>query len=88
MPAGTVIGTLQAVDEDIGENAAIDYVITGKLETHKLLIILQHYQDSKSFISVIEVVYATPKDNIYFISQSVINVASFLSTAEYFLDIV
>jgi hypothetical protein len=29
VPIGTVVGTLEAVDEDIGENAAIDYAITG-----------------------------------------------------------
>ncbi|KAI5631942.1 cadherin domain-containing protein [Phthorimaea operculella] len=28
VPIGTIVGTLEAVDEDIGENAAIDYVIT------------------------------------------------------------
>lgn len=31
VPVGTVIGQLQAVDEDIGDNAAIDYAITGIL---------------------------------------------------------
>lgn len=30
IPVGTVIGKLEAIDEDIGENAAIDYAITGK----------------------------------------------------------
>ena len=30
VPIGTVIGQLEAIDEDIGENAAIDYAITGK----------------------------------------------------------
>lgn len=30
IPLGTVIGKLEALDEDIGENAAVDYAITGK----------------------------------------------------------
>lgn len=29
VPVGTVIGKLEAIDEDIGDNAAIDYAITG-----------------------------------------------------------
>ncbi|XP_053602394.1 cadherin-87A [Plodia interpunctella] len=29
VPIGTIIGQFEAVDEDIGDNAAIDYVITG-----------------------------------------------------------
>lgn len=28
VPVGTVIGTLEAIDEDIDENAEIDYIIT------------------------------------------------------------
>lgn len=27
---GSVVGKLKAIDEDTGENAAIDYAITGK----------------------------------------------------------
>lgn len=27
---GSVIGKLEAIDEDIGENAAVDYAITGR----------------------------------------------------------
>lgn len=29
VPVGTVIGQFKAIDEDIGENAEIDYAITG-----------------------------------------------------------
>lgn len=29
VPVGTVIGQLEAIDEDIDDNAAIDYAITG-----------------------------------------------------------
>lgn len=32
IPVGTVIGTLEAIDEDIGDNAAVDYAITGKTD--------------------------------------------------------
>lgn len=31
VPVGTVIGKLEAIDEDIGENAAVDYAITGRV---------------------------------------------------------
>lgn len=30
VPIGTIIGKLVAIDEDIGENADIDYVFIGK----------------------------------------------------------
>lgn len=30
VPLDTVVGIVEAVDEDIGENGAIDYTITGK----------------------------------------------------------
>lgn len=29
VPIGTVIGQLEAIDEDIDDNAAVDYAITG-----------------------------------------------------------
>lgn len=29
VPIDTVIGVLEAIDEDIGDNAAVDYAITG-----------------------------------------------------------
>lgn len=31
VPIGSVIGTLEALDEDTGDNAAIDYIITGNI---------------------------------------------------------
>lgn len=31
LPVGSAVGNLTAVDEDVGENALIDYVITCKL---------------------------------------------------------
>lgn len=34
VPVGTVIGQLEAVDEDIGENAEIDYTITSTFNIH------------------------------------------------------
>lgn len=30
IPVGTIIGKVEAIDEDIGENAAVDYAITGR----------------------------------------------------------
>lgn len=38
VPIGTVVGVLEAIDEDIGDNAAIDYAITGKKIQLKLRI--------------------------------------------------
>lgn len=38
VPIGTVVGVLEAIDEDIGDNAAIDYAITGKKVQHNLRI--------------------------------------------------
>lgn len=35
VPVGTVIGQIEAVDEDIGENAEIDYIITGMFDDKK-----------------------------------------------------
>lgn len=34
-PVGAVVGNLTAVDEDIDENALIDYLITCKSERHR-----------------------------------------------------
>lgn len=30
VPVDTIVGTLEAIDEDIGDNAAVDYAITCK----------------------------------------------------------
>ncbi|CAK1603757.1 unnamed protein product [Parnassius mnemosyne] len=48
VPIGTVIGKLEAVDEDIGENAAIDYAITAGNEF--ALVKLERTNDSKALI--------------------------------------
>lgn len=48
VPIGTVIGTLQAIDEDIGDNAAIDYSITSGNEFG--LVKLERTNDSKAVI--------------------------------------
>ncbi|XP_050342547.1 cadherin-23 [Nymphalis io] len=48
VPIGTVIGQLEAVDEDIGENAAIDYTITAGNELE--LIKIKRTNDSKALL--------------------------------------
>ncbi|XP_026328265.1 cadherin-23 isoform X1 [Hyposmocoma kahamanoa] len=48
IPVGTVIGTLEAIDEDIGENAAVDYAITAGNELG--LIKLERTNDSKAIL--------------------------------------
>ncbi|CAG5042617.1 unnamed protein product [Parnassius apollo] len=48
VPIGTVIGKLEAVDEDIGENAAIDYAITAGNDF--ALVKLERTNDSKALI--------------------------------------
>nr|XP_032511121.1 cadherin-23 isoform X1 [Danaus plexippus plexippus] len=48
VPVGTVIGTLEAIDEDIGDNAAIDYVITAGNELE--IVSLQRTKDNKADI--------------------------------------
>lgn len=42
VPIGTVVGVLEAIDEDIGDNAAIDYAITGKKVQFNLRISIQN----------------------------------------------
>ncbi|XP_059061390.1 cadherin-23 [Achroia grisella] len=50
VPIGTVIGTFEAIDEDIGDNAAIDYTIT---DGNKLgLLTLERTNNSKAVIRV------------------------------------
>lgn len=48
VPIGTTIGILKAIDEDIGENAAIDYAITTGNEFG--LVKLKRTNDSKALI--------------------------------------
>ncbi|XP_039748897.1 cadherin-23 [Pararge aegeria] len=48
VPVGTVLGTIQAIDEDIDENAAIDYVITAGNELD--LLRLERTNDSRALI--------------------------------------
>ncbi|XP_013134373.1 PREDICTED: cadherin-23 [Papilio polytes] len=48
VPLGTVIGKLEAIDEDIGDNAAIDYAITDGNELG--LLKLERSNDSKALI--------------------------------------
>lgn len=48
VPVGTVIGELQAIDEDIGDNAAIDYTITSGNEFG--LVKLERTNGSKAVI--------------------------------------
>ncbi|XP_050671945.1 cadherin-23 [Leptidea sinapis] len=48
VPIGSIIGTLAAVDEDIGENAAIDYIITAGNELE--YIKLERSNDSKAVL--------------------------------------
>ncbi|CAG9785326.1 unnamed protein product [Diatraea saccharalis] len=50
VPVGTVVGTIQAIDEDIGENAAIDYVITAG--NNFGLLKLERQNDSKAILKV------------------------------------
>ncbi|CAH2991920.1 unnamed protein product [Chilo suppressalis] len=50
VPVGTVIGTLQAIDEDIGDNAAIDYAITAG--NNFGLLSLERQNDSKALLKV------------------------------------
>ncbi|XP_063531882.1 cadherin-23 [Cydia strobilella] len=48
IPVGTIIGELQAIDEDIENNAAIDYTITAGNDLG--LLKLERTNDSKAFI--------------------------------------
>lgn len=34
-PLGTLVGSIAAYDPDIGDNALIDYIITGTILTYK-----------------------------------------------------
>ncbi|KAL0840760.1 hypothetical protein ABMA28_015943 [Loxostege sticticalis] len=49
VPIGTVVGVLEAIDEDIGDNAAIDYAITAGNEF--ALVKLERTNDSKALIT-------------------------------------
>ncbi|XP_045446649.1 cadherin-23 [Melitaea cinxia] len=48
VPVGTVIGEIEAIDEDIGENAEIDYIITAGNELE--LIKIKRTNDSKALL--------------------------------------
>ncbi|XP_049865838.1 cadherin-23 [Pectinophora gossypiella] len=48
VPIGTIIGKLEAIDEDIGENAAVDYVITTGNDLG--LVKLERTNESKALI--------------------------------------